>query len=554
MTCVVGGIFVYDILIRQGQVITGAANPWFRSDIGIQDGHITTIGCIQDEKAEYCIDARELIVCPGFIDVHSHSDFIISLLPSAQSTLMQGVTTLITGNCGFSLAPTTSETNTLLRKGLSPFIPPEVRLEMPWNSFTSYLENEEMLDLGVNVGHLVGHGTIRIAVMGYENRAPSRLELDTMKQHVREAMHAGAFGLSSGLIYPPGMFARTSELIEIAQVAHEYGGIYASHIRGEGATLLTAMTEAIEIGEKARIPIHIAHHKASGRAQWGQITQTLQLMEAARARGIDITCDQYPYTAGMTSLGTLLPPWIHEGGLTALLDRLRSPDQRKRLKADMEYGTLGWENFVKGNGWHSIYVASVRSEKNRQWEGKNLTEIARAKGSDEYTVLFDLLLEEKGEVMIILFFMQESDVQQVMTHPLQMVGSDSWSLAPEGVLSRGKPHPRFYGTYPRILGKYVREQNVLTLEDAIRRMTSFPATRFGLRDRGLISEGMWADITIFNPEIILDQASYEAPHQYPIGIEYVIVNGHLAIDNGQLTGMRSGQVLRHVVSGSVIAE
>jgi N-acyl-D-amino-acid deacylase len=402
----------------------------------------------------------------------------------------------------------------------------------------------------VNIGHLVGHGTIRIAVMGYENRAPSRLELERMKRHVQEAMQAGAFGLSSGLIYPPGMFAQTSELIEIAQVVHEHGGIYASHIRGEGATLLAAMSEAIEIGEKAQLPVHIAHHKASGRRHWGQITHTLQLMETARARGIDITCDQYPYTAGMTSLGTLLPPWAHEGGLTALLNRLRSSDQRNRMKADMEHGIPGWENFVMDNDWSSIYVASVRSKKNREWEGKNLTEIAHAKASDEFTVLFDLLLEEEGEAMIILFFMHEDDVQQVMRHPLQMIGSDSWSVAPEGVLSRGKPHPRFYGTYPRILGKYVREQNVLPLQDAIRRMTAFPATRFGLKDRGLISEGMWADITIFNPVTIVDHASYEAPHQYPIGIEYVIVNGSLAVDQGKLTGLRAGQVLRRVVSES----
>jgi N-acyl-D-amino-acid deacylase len=414
----------------------------------------------------------------------------------------------------------------------------------------AYLENEASLDLAVNIGHLVGHGTVRIAVMGYENRAPSRLELDTMKRHVREAMQAGALGLSSGLIYPPGMFAQTPELIEIAQVVQEYGGIYASHIRGEGPTLLAALSEAIEIGKKAQIPVHIAHHKASGRHQWGQITQTLQLMETARARGIDITCDQYPYTAGMTSLGTLLPPWAHEGGLSALLNRLRSPDQRNRMKADMENGIPGWENFVQDNEWSSIYISSVHSEKNRQWEGKNLTEIAHAKASDEFTVLFDLLHEERGEVMIILFFMHEKDVQQVMVHPVQMIGSDSWSVAPEGVLSRGKPHPRFYGTYPRVLGKYVREQNVLPLQDAIRRMTAFPATRFGLGDRGLISEGMWADITIFNPDTILDQASYEAPHQYPIGIEYVIVNGNLAVDQGHVTGARSGQVLRRVVSES----
>jgi N-acyl-D-amino-acid deacylase len=538
---------LYSILIQQGKIVTGAANPWFRGDIGIKDGRIVKIGCIKGESADQVIEARELVVCPGFIDVHSHSDFTISLLPSAESTLMQGVTTLITGNCGFSLAPTTPQTNDLLRKSLSPFIPPQVHLEMPWKSFSTYLETESTLDLAVNIGHLVGHGTIRIAVMGYENRAPSRRELQSMKQHVREAMQAGALGLSSGLIYPPGMFSQTPELIEVAHVAQEYGGIYASHIRGEGPTLLTAMHEAIAIGEQAQIPIHIAHHKASGRAQWGQITQTLQLMETARAQGIDISCDQYPYTAGMTTMSTLLPPWAHEGGLTTLINRLRSPAQRSRLKSDMEEGIPGWENFVKNNEWSNIYIASVRSEKNRYWEGKNFTEIAHEQASDEFTVLFNLLLEEEGEATIILFFMHEDDVQQVLVHPLQMIGSDSWSVAPEGVLSRGKPHPRFYGTFPRVLGKYVREQNTLTLEDAIRRMTTFPATRFGLKDRGLIGEGRWADITIFNPETIIDQATYEASHKYPRGIEYVIVNGRLAVDQGKVTGERSGQVLRRVI-------
>jgi N-acyl-D-aspartate/D-glutamate deacylase len=373
-----------------------------------------------------------------------------------------------------------------------------------------------------------------------------------MKRYVGEAMQAGALGLSSGLIYPPGMFAETPELVAICCVAQEYGGIYASHIRGEGVTLFTAMHEAVEIGKQAQIPVHIAHHKASGRAQWGQTTQSLLLMQTARAQGVDITCDQYPYTAGMTTMSTLLPPWAHEGGLTALLNRLRSPVLRNRMKADMEEGIPGWENFVK-NEWSSIYVASVRSAKNRRWEGKNFTEIAHEHASDEFTVLCNLLLEEEGEATIILFFMHEDDVQQVLVHPLQMIGSDSWTTAPEGVLSRGKPHPRFYGTFPRVLGKYVREQNTLTLEDAIRKMTSFPATRFGLKDRGLISEGYWADITIFNPETILDCATYEASHKYPLGIEYVIVNGRLALSQGKITGERSGQVLRRVASETTAA-
>jgi N-acyl-D-amino-acid deacylase len=534
----------FNLIIKNATVVSGAANPWFNADIGVKKGRISKIGRLKASDAERVINAEGLIVCPGFIDAHSHTDLVIPFNPGAESTIMQGVTTLITGNCGISLAPVAEATKNLLVKSVSPHIPKGVKLEISWNTFNEYLRYEEKLSPAVNLGHLVGHGTVRTAVLGFENRDPSAKELEKMKELVAEALEAGALGLSTGLIYPPGMYAKKEELIKLAKVVAMFGGVYASHIRGEGKTLMKSVMEAIEVGEKGGLPVEISHHKASGKPYWGQTSKSLELIEEARRRGIDATCDQYPYLAGMTSLATLLPPWAHEGGLKKLLERLKSPEERRKIRKDMEKGIPGWENMIATNGWENIRVSSVRTDENRSLEGKNLAEITRIKiKPDEYTALFDLLLEEEGETTMLLFSMNEDDVRRVMMHPSQMVGSDSWSVAPHGIMSGGKPHPRFYGTYPRILGKYVREEDVLTLEDAIRRMTSLPAQRFRLKDRGLIMEGMWADITIFDRERIIDRASYDDPHKYPEGVEYVLVNGQIVLERGKNTGVHAGKVL-----------
>ena len=534
----------FDLLIKNGKLVSGAGNPWFRADIGVKNGRITKIGRLRAFDAAHVIDVEGLLISPGFIDAHSHTDLVLPFNPGVESSIRQGVTTLITGNCGISLAPVAPATQDLLVKSVSPFIPKGAKLELSWSTFDEYLRYEEELGLAANIGHLVGHGTVRTAVMGFENRAPSGDELKAMTRLVAEALEAGALGLSTGLIYPPGLYAETEELIELAKVVARYGGIYASHIRGEGKTLIAAVKEAIAVGEAGGLPVEISHHKASGKPYWGQTADSLALIETARRRGIDVTCDQYPYLAGMTSLATLLPPWSHEGGLEKLLERLRSPEDRRRIRRDMETGLPGWENILATNGWENVRVSSVRTDENRGVEGKTLAEIAQIRMKpDEYTALFDLLLEEDGEATMVLFSMSEDDVRRVMTHPAQMVGSDSWSVAPYGIMSGGKPHPRFYGTYPRILGTYVREERVLTLEDAIRRMTSFPARRFGLTHRGLIMPGMWADLTIFDEETIRDRASYDDPHTYPEGIEYVFVNGRMVIERGKNTGIRAGKVL-----------
>lgn len=535
---------MFDIIIRNGKMIDGTGNPWFKADLGIENGKIAKIGHLDLSKAEKTVDAEELTVCSGFIDMHSHSDMSVFFNPRFESAIMQGITTLVTGNCGMSLAPVNPAREDLLVRHFSPFLPPGGELKIDWITFREYSARLKENKIGSNVAQLVGHGTVRIDVMGFENRDPTSKELEEMKALVVEAMEAGAFGMSTGLIYPPGMYSKTAELIELCKVVARYGGIYTSHIRGEGVTLMDAVKEAIDIGDKAGIPVEISHHKAAGKPNWGKTEETLRLMKGARARGVDVTCDQYPYDAAMTSLATLLPPWVHVGGMDEMLNRLRSSGERERMKKDIEQGIAGWENFVSDCGWENIYVSSVTTDGNKGLEGRNLAEIAKVKKKDEFTAVFDLLLEEQGKPTMVLFMMDEKDIRRVMKSNLQMVGTDSWAVAPYGISGAGKPHPRFYGSYPRVLGKYVREEEALTLEDAIRKMSSFPAQRLGLKDRGLIKEGMWADIVIFDPVKVIDKATYQDPHQYPEGIEYVLVNGKVVVEKGNHTGILAGKVLQ----------
>lgn len=537
----------YDLIIKNGRIVDGAGNPWYRGDIAVEEGRIKEIGDLAGIRGDTVIDARNRIVSPGFIDAHSHADYLTLVFPKLESTVMQGITTVVTGQCGGSLAPIDSEMKAEMEKRASSSLPPGVELKITWETFNEYLMEEEKLSLGANVAHLVGHGTIRVASMGFEARDPTPSELKKMRKLTAEAMEAGAFGVSSGLIYPPGIFAKTEELIEIAKVASQYGGVYASHIRGEGLNLLKSVEEAIKIGEEACIPVHISHHKAAHKLVWGKSVETLKMMEEARSRGVDITFDQYPYRAGATSLMTLLPPWAHDGGVEKMLERLRDPRLVAKMREDIENGIQGWENFAGELGWDNIYVSSVKSEANKHLEGKNLKQIREIRGdSDEFTSLFNILLEEEGSAGMIVFSMDEEDIRRIMKHPLQMVGTDSLSASPTGPISSGKPHPRYYGTYPRILGTYVRE-GVLRLEEAVRKMTSMPAQRYGIMDRGLIRPGMWADITIFDPEAVKDRATFENPHQFPEGIEYVLVNGVATVDKGAFTENLAGKTIRKKV-------
>jgi len=534
----------YDLIIRGGKVVDGAGNPWYRGDVAVADGRIAAVGRL-DADADRVIDASDLVVAPGFVDAHSHSDSNTLIYPQMESTVMQGITTVVAGQCGSSIAPVNPDLREVLEREAAAWLPEGVEFKITWTTFDEYLREEEKSGLGANIAHLVGHGAVRVAGMGFDARDPTDEELERMRGLVAEAMEAGAFGLSTGLIYPPGVYARTEEIIELAKVVARYGGIYDSHIRGEGRNLLKALEEAITIGEKAGLPVEISHHKASNREVWGKSVETLRMMDEARGRGVDITCDQYPYRAGATSLVTLLPPWVHAGGTERLLERLRDPELRKRIRREIEEGVPGWENFAGDLGWKNIYVTSVKTEANKPVEGKNLSEIREMRGDpDEFTSLYKLLLEEEGAAGMIIFSMNEDDVRRIMRSPLHMVGTDASSCAPTGITSHGKPHPRHYGTYPRILGRYVREYGILRLEEAIRKMTSLPAQRFGLLDRGLLRPGMRADIAVFNPDTIIDKATYQDPHLFPEGIEYVIVNGVITVDTGKYTGALAGKTLR----------
>jgi N-acyl-D-amino-acid deacylase len=535
----------FDLIIRNGRIIDGAGNPWYKGDLAIAEGKIVTIGKSLKAEAKEAIDATGLVVAPGFIDAHSHSDSGTLFYRQMESTIMQGITTVVAGQCGSSIAPINPEYVEVLEKRYASWLPPEVNFKITWSTFDEYLKEEEKDGLGANVAHMVGHGAVRVASMGFEAREPTLGELDRMREHTAEAMEAGAYGLSTGLIYPPGIFAKTDEIIEVAKVAAKYGGVYDSHIRGEGKTLMKSLEEAIAIGEKSDLPVHISHFKAATRSIWGKSADSLALLERAREKGLDITMDQYPYKAGSTSLVTCLPPWAHEGGMERLLERLQDPELREKMRGDIEKGLPGWENFAGELGWENVYVTRVKTEESKLVEGKNIEEIREMRGDpDAFTSLFELILEEEGAVGMVIFAMDEEDVRRIMRHPLQMVGTDSGSSSTTGYMRRGKPHPRGYGTYPRILGRYARELGVLSLEEAVRKMTSFPAQRFGILDRGLLRPGMWADITAFNPKTVIDTATYQDPHQFPEGIEYVLVNGSVAMDRGKYNGALAGKTLR----------
>ncbi len=520
-------------MIRGGIVVDGTGSPWFRADVGIDGGKISKVGDIRGVRPEEAIDARGLVVCPGFIDMHSHSDLTLLKSPMSEQKVRQGVTTELLGQDGFSVAPVRKETVSQLRAFVAGLLG-ELDKEWSWTSLGDYFTALEERGIATNVASYVGHATVRVAAMGFEERAPDREEREDMKGLTAQAMREGAVGLSSGLVYPPSCYATTDELVELSQVVAQYGGIYTSHIRGESDTLVESLEEALTIGRRAEIPVHISHHKASGRNNWGKVKTTLGMIDKARGEGLDVTCDQYPYTAGSTMLGVIIPPWAHQGGVDGLIRRLRDPEMRSRLRKDMKEGVPGWSSYLKAAGWENILITYCK--KSKELEGKTLAQIANEKGKDPFDIAFDLFIEENAAVSIALFYLSEDDVRTVMRHPTVMVGTD-------GLLG-GKPHPRVYGTYPRILGRYVRDEGVLTLEDAVRKMTSLPAQRLGLWDRGILQEGFWADITVFDPKTVLDKATFTEPHQFPLGIEYVIINGSIVLEKGSQRRIYPSKVLR----------
>jgi dihydroorotase/N-acyl-D-amino-acid deacylase len=528
----------YDLLIINGHILDGSGSPWFEGSVAIKDGRIAAVGRLPRATARRVIDAQGLTVAPGFIDLHSHSDFTLLVDGKGESKIRQGVTTEILGeseSAGPILGPAVPEFDTeMTRYGLT----------RDWKTLGEYFARLERQGTSVNIASYVGSGQVRMDVMGNVDRPPTAAEMEKMKDLVDQAMREGALGLASGLIYPPNSFATTDELIELAKVAARYGGIYTTHIRGEGQHWKRAIDEAIEIGEKAHLPVHVLHFKIDGQANWGQMAQQIREVQAARDRGVDITVNQYPYIASMTGLEMCLPPKYLEGTSGEVVTRLKNPKVRAEIRQAIANGLPGWEaNQVKSvGGWHGVLVASLQKPENKQYEGKRMDEVAKEMGKDPLDALCDLLISEGGSAEAVYFSMSEADVELAMKQPWLGVGSDGVAVS-TAMTFIGKPHPRFYGTFPRVLGVYVREKEVLTLPDAIRKMTSFAAQITGLTDRGLLRPGMAADITIFDPKTVSDKATFENPLQYPIGIPWVIVNGVVVIDQGQHTGAKPGRVL-----------
>lgn len=529
----------YDLLIVGGHILDGSGNPWSSGAVAIRDGKIAAVGHLVNPAAKRVIDATGLVVSPGFIDLHSHSDYTLVLDGRGESKIRQGVTTEILGESE-SAAPVEGPGAEALDRELQPY-----GMKRDWTTFRQYFDRLERQGISVNIASYVGSGQVWMDVLGNVNRRPTPDEMEKMERLVDQSMRDGAIGLSSGLIYAPNMFETTDDLIALAKVAARYGGIYTSHIRGEGAEEPKALAEAIKIGEKAGLPVHVLHFKMDAKPNWGHMPEQVRIIEQARERGVDITADQYPYIAAMTGLEQCLPPKLLEGTLAERVEKLKDPNVRAGIRRDIETGLPGWgDDEVKGaGGWHGVLVAALQKPENKKYEGKRMDEIAQMMGEDPVDALCDLLISEGGAADAIYFSMSDADVEFAMKQPWVGVGSDGIAASPE-MTFLGKPHPRFYGTFPRVLGVYVRERHVLTLPDAVRKMTSLPAQITGLRDRGLLRPGLAADITIFDPATVSDKATFEDPSQYAVGIPYVIVNGEVVIDKGENTGAKPGRVLR----------
>ncbi len=530
---------MFDVIIKNGQVIDGTGSERFRADVGIKGDKIVKIGEMSGEESSRVIDADGLIVAPGFIDMHAH-EYSILADSHADSKLRQGVTTEVTGNCGMSLAPSQGRGVPAVRSMLQTFGEAAGEIDIPWSSMGEHLDYLDKQGVITNYILLVGHGTVRASVMGFDDRAADADEMEQMKQIVAQCMAEGAWGLSSGLIYLPALYSDTDEIIELAKVAAAAGGIYTSHIRGEHDPLLKdAIAEAIEIGRQANIPVEISHFKLYGKGLWGKADEFLRMMDDANAEGVDVGADAYPYTAGHTMLRTILPSWMQEGGTEKVVQRLKQPELRRKAKEEISAGEV---IFFKGVGWDGVRI--VHSVRDESIDGRSVAEIAKKLGKEPPETAFDLI-EAEPALRANYFAMSEDDVRTILKHPLMRIGSDSYALADHGVLAQGRPHPRCYGTFPRVLGKYARDEGLFTMEQAVRKMTSMSAQKIGLTGRGVLEEGAFADVVVFNPETVIDQATFEDPHQYPVGIDYVMVNGQVVVENGDYTGQLAGKVLRH---------
>ncbi len=524
-------------LIRGALVIDGSKGEPFRGDIAVKDGLITEVSTSIKREGEAVVEADGLVAAPGFIDIHSHTDLTIFKHPLAESKALQGVTTEVIGNCGIGPFPANDERRTILTDYLRMHefhIPSD---GLSWNNFTQYVDQLDRVGLGLNLASLVAHGALRIAIMGAEDRIPSDKELQGMKDLLADSLEQGAWGLSTGLIYPPGSFAKTEELVDLAKTVARYGALYASHIRGEGTTLMEALDEAIRIGKNSGVRVEVSHLKAMGKDNWGRAKEVLLKLEKARQSGLDIAADQYPYDATSTSLTALVPPWAHAGGVSELLNRLGSPETAARLQAEI----LG--EIDKRGGPSRIVIAEISSINNTGFSGKNVSQIAELWHCTPEKAVTRLLLEEKAAVGAVYFSLSDEDVAAILSNDQVCVGSDGMGM--NAAEDSGKStHPRSYGTFPRILGFYAREKGCLSMAKAIHKMTGLVASRVGLRNRGLIKPGFIADLVLFDPLTIQDRSTFDHPHQYATGVVYTWVNGCPMVREGIITGNTPGRVLR----------
>ena len=536
----------YDLIIDDGTIIDGTGNKRFNGDIGIKDGRIIKIADEIKGKSKKYIDADGLIVSPGFIDMHGHSDFTLHINNKGESKIRQGITTEVTGNCGGSGGPVTKKHFSDLLQFLATSVIMDDALKAKWNwktqkEFVDYFSKD---GLSFNIVPLVGHGTIRVAVMGFDKRKPTEAELKKMLKLLRNDLESGLFGLSTGLEYEPEIGTQIEELIAMCKVVKEYNGIYTTHLRNEGRDVHECIKQAIEIGKQTGVSVEISHLKSQYKANWGGVKESLDLINKANKAGVNIDFDVYPYIAFVSGLSDLIPPAVKENGTEKMIKMLKDKSSRAKAIEAMKEDSEDWENPMLAKGWDkSIKIASLKTEKNKKYEGSTIYEIAKDMKCSPYEAVIRLTIEEDATVKAIYFAMCEEDLEMIMKNPRAIFCTDGGAAATYGPLSKGAVHPRYYGTYPRILGRYVREKKIMPLEEAIKKSTFRPAEKLQLKERGIIKEGYHADITIFDAENIIDTATFDNPHQYPTGIEYVVVNGTIVINKGEHTGKLPGKVL-----------
>jgi N-acyl-D-aspartate/D-glutamate deacylase len=530
---------MFDLLIKQATIINGTGtHDTPVADIGIRHGCIAAMDAAIQGEAKQVIDAQGLAAAPGFIDMHSHADVAVLEPFETEIKLRQGVTLEVLGNCGSSIAPFDTGSRDQVLQNLYSDI--DVREKgVTWTSVGQYAEQLKKNGLSINAMSLVGHATLRVAAMGMSDKAPDTSQMDRMKQLLAEAIDDGACGLSTGLIYAPGCYANTDEVLELAEVLHQKGGFYASHMRNEAGLILDAVDEVIRIGKTADVPVQISHLKVAGSTNRPLVDSVISRIETARKEGLDITCDVYPYFCSSTTILALLPPWSLEGGAKSLLPRLNDPSTRKRIIHEIKNGLPGWENMYHNAGWDKITIAAIQGSERKHMQGRTLSSLARDGGCDPFEWILDLITAEKGrKITIISESMNETDVTRFLLLPFAMVGSD-------GLPGDGRPHPRLYGTFPRVIRRFVNELGVLTLPEAIHKMTGMPAQRLGLKDRGRLAIGCRADIVILDPGNVVDQATFDEPRQYPSGIGTVIVDGEVVIHGGEHTGSTPGRFIKY---------